>query len=66
MPKSLLTSQPPASWVPKRALHTRDEMTNGKPKNHFIISWGDRRGHVWTVDSNMEYGSAQQTASPRV
>ena len=41
-------------------------MTNRKPKNHFIISWGDGRGHIWKVDSSMEYGLAQQTAGPGV
>lgn len=62
MPKSCLPVSPqPLGFLSE--LFTQEMMTNGKPKNHFIISWGDRRGHVWTVDSNMEYGSANRQLS---
>ena len=45
MPKSCLPINPqPLRFL--RELFTQEMMTNGKPKNHFIISWGDGRGHV--------------------
>lgn len=50
MTRSCLPIKPwPGGFL--RELFTQGTMTNGKPRGHFIISWGDGCGHVWKVES---------------